>query len=209
MAAHVFVDGEVASAAELNSLLPPVSVQSGVAQVTPVADTPTSVQVTFATPYAAAPKVVVTPMVTTIGDLVKGVGVSNVTASGFTLWVYRTNTTTMSVAWQAWGAPGGAFVDGDPAYASLLNAITSGALDVQVGTKSITPVASDATSATVTFPTAFASTPSVMVSPVTTLPGTIVLGTAVTEVTATGCKVWVWRSNTTTMDVTWIAVGRV
>lgn len=209
MTAHVFTDGEVATAAELNSLLPPVSVQSGVVQVTPVADTPTSVAVTFATPYAAAPEVVVTPMVTTVGDLVKGVGVSDVTETGFTLWVYRTNTTTMSVAWQAWGAPGGAFVDGEPAYASLLNAISSGALTAQVGTKTITPTAGDATSGTVTFPVAFASTPSVMVSPVTVVPGTTVLGTAVTEVTATGCKVWVWRSNTTSMDVLWIAVGRV
>lgn len=209
MTAHTFVDGEVATAAELNSLLPPVSVQSGVVQVTPVAGTPTSVQVTFASPYAAAPKVVVTPMVTTVGDLVKGCGVSDVTASGFTLWVYRTNATPMSVAWQAWGAPGGSFVDGDPAYASLLNAITSGALDVQVGRESISPTAGDATGETITFPVAFASTPSVMVSPVTVVPGTTVLGTAVTEVTTTGCKVWVWRSNTTSTPVTWIAVGRI
>lgn len=205
--AYTFADGEVATKAKLDLIIPGRLTQAGVTRVVPVASTPTSVQVTFATPFPSAPHVVATAHTTVIGSTVKGVSVTDVTTTGFKVWVYRTNTTGTYVSWQAF-APSTPFTTGEPAYASLLNQ-ASGALVGQKGTASITPVANTPTSLAVTFGTAFAATPVVTACPVVTVPGSVVLGAAVTSVTKTGFTAWIYRTSTTATQVAWIALGRL
>lgn len=60
-------------------------------------------------------------------------------------------------------------------------------------------------SSPVTFPLAFDSTPVVTVTADSNAPGQII-ELNVTDVTATGCTVWLARTNTTTTTVYWIAV---
>lgn len=58
---------------------------------------------------------------------------------------------------------------------------------------------------TVTFPTAFPSAPRVVLTPVSSVPGNCAVG--VSSVTATGFRIYLWRSNSASTDVHWIAVG--
>ena len=57
----------------------------------------------------------------------------------------------------------------------------------------------------VTFPTAFSSAPRVVLTPVSSVPGNCAVG--VSAVTATGFRIYLWRSNAASTDVHWIAVG--
>jgi len=75
--------------------------QAGKVTITPVANTNTSLAVTFPTPFASAPKVVVTPITSQPFTEVKGFSVSSVTTTGFTLWVQRSNATPTEVSWMA------------------------------------------------------------------------------------------------------------
>ena len=78
---------------------------------------------------------------------------------------------------------------------------------IQRGSVTIKPSAANTpTSADVTFPKAFSGTPTVIVSMATAVPGTTVLGAGVNSVTATGCKIWTTRTNTTDTVINWIAV---
>lgn len=77
--------------------------QSGRTSITPVANTPTSVNVTFATPFAQAPSISTTPASSVPGSAVKGSAATDITTTGFKLWVYRTNTTATDVCWIATG----------------------------------------------------------------------------------------------------------
>lgn len=206
MAAHVFADGEMATKANLDSLLPGRVTRVGTVTITPVANTPTSVRVTFPAPFASAPQVALSPATGYIGLQVKGVAVTDVTTTGFTAWVYRTTTAKVTILWQAWGVPA-TFTDGGYAYASTLNQ-SVGAMVAKVGTVSITPVANTPTYASVTFASPFAATPAVVACPVTVAPQTEVRGAAVTEVTRSGFKAWVYRTNTIATTVSWIAMGR-
>lgn len=79
------------------------NIQSGVESINPEANTPTSVNVEFSNEYSSPPVVVATPVTTVPGKTVTGVGVNNITTTGFTLWVTRTNTTETSVNWIAIG----------------------------------------------------------------------------------------------------------
>lgn len=77
---------------------------------------------------------------------------------------------------------------------------------VQTGTVTITPSgANTPTSQTVTFPVAFASTPYVIVSLASTVPGTVVTGIAGDNETTTTCRVTITRTNTTATVVRWTA----
>lgn len=78
---------------------------------------------------------------------------------------------------------------------------------IQRGSVTIKPTAANTpTSADVTFAKAFSGTPTVIVTPSTSVPGTTVLGAGVNSVTATGCKIWTTRTNTTDTVINWIAV---
>ena len=78
-----------------------VRIQAGTVNITPVADTPTSIGVTFPVTFGAEPNVVVSPASTAVGTAIKGVSATSPSTTGFTAWVYRTNTTVTAVRWVA------------------------------------------------------------------------------------------------------------
>lgn len=75
------------------------NLQRGYALVQAGADTVTSLAVTFPTAFTSVPRVVVTPH-TSRPDLVQA-SVSNITTTGFTLYLYRTNASSTGVSWIA------------------------------------------------------------------------------------------------------------
>ena len=78
---------------------------------------------------------------------------------------------------------------------------------IQWGSTSITPVANTPTSVEITFPIAYTSTPGIMTSGLTSVPGTMVLGEGHNNDSSTGTTLWVTRTNTTATVVRWLAVG--
>ena len=78
---------------------------------------------------------------------------------------------------------------------------------IQWGDTSITPVANTPTSKAVSFSTSYTDIPVVMVTAVTTAPGTSVTGAAAANVTETGFNCYVTRTNTTSTGVMWVAIG--
>ena len=105
--------------------------------------------------------------------------------------------------------PGGLSVAGAAAFTG--NATFSGSVKaakfIQVGTVTITPEAANTpTSAEVKFPTAFPGVPKVFVTANTSVPGTAVTGVAANNVSATGCTIWLTRTNVTATGVWWVAV---
>lgn len=84
------------------------------------------------------------------------------------------------------------------------------ASSIQSGVVLITPSAANTpTYVDVKFPTAFTSAPTVVATPLSTVPGTAVLGCGVSNVTATGCRIYLTRTNTTATSVSWIAVAQI
>jgi hypothetical protein len=77
----------------------------------------------------------------------------------------------------------------------------------QSGLVDITPVTNVATSKVVTFPTAFATIPNVVIVPNSSVIGTTVQGASVTGVTTQGFTAWIYRANTTITSCMWIAHG--
>lgn len=90
--------------------------------------------------------------------------------------------------------------DGDNAYFDG-GQIASGHVNITPSAKN-TP-----TSATISFGKTFETPPSVVVTPTSSVPGTVVTGWGVTDVTTTGCKIWVTRTNTTATGLNWIATS--
>ena len=80
---------------------------------------------------------------------------------------------------------------------------------IQYGRVSITPVANTPTMKHVQFPRAFAGQPCVVVTPITPVPGTNVLGVGATNNTNDGFDAYVTRTNTTETILVWIAIGPV
>ena len=76
-------------------------VQAGTTEITPVANVPTSVIVTFPIPFASPPRVIISPASTVIGTTVLGVGADEETNTQFRATVLRTNTTLTGVRWLA------------------------------------------------------------------------------------------------------------
>ena len=82
-----------------------------------------------------------------------------------------------------------------------------GGFTIQGGRVSIVPVANKPTMAHVDFPKPFKSQPYVTVTPVTSVPGTNVLGVGATNNTKNGFDAYITRTNTTETTLTWIAIG--
>lgn len=209
MAAHVFVANEVATAANLNSLLPPMAAQAGLARIVTVANTATSVDVKFPTPFTSAPRVFATVQSVVPGSQVQQVWVSNITTTGFKLWALRTTNTSTWFSWQAYSPIAGVFTTGQPAYASLLGVASAAAMVPQKGTVTITPTANTPTSEVITFPVAFASTPTVITAALTAFPGTAVKETSAVDITTTQATIYLYRTSGTATTVNWIALGRL
>ena len=109
----------------------------------------------------------------------------------------------------AWTTPR-TYVGGELLTATILNTDIRDNLNalkdrIQSGTVSITPVANTPTSITVTFPVAFASTPSVIVSAASGVVGSTVLGVGGDTETTTDFRATVYRTNTTLTTLRWIA----
>ena len=84
---------------------------------------------------------------------------------------------------------------------------THDGLLIQWARPTVTPTAAGATTTLeVTFPEAFAFTPAVMVTPVTTVPDT--LSAAPSDITTTGFKMQLFRTGTTATGVQWLAIGK-
>ena len=77
--------------------------QYGKATVSCTANTVSTFNVTFAKTYKTMPIVTVTAGTSSPGSVVQEVSVSNVTYTGFTICVYRTNTSDTVVQWMAAG----------------------------------------------------------------------------------------------------------
>lgn len=82
-------------------------------------------------------------------------------------------------------------------------------MSIQYGRVSIKPVANTPTMKHVQFPRAFAGQPCVVVTPVTSVPGTNVLGTGASNNSNDGFDAYVTRTNTTETILAWIAIGPV
>ena len=80
---------------------------------------------------------------------------------------------------------------------------------IQYGRVSINPVANKPTMEHVQFPKAFAVQPCVVVTPVTSVPGTNILGTGASNNSNDGFDAYVTRTNTTETILAWIAIGPV
>ena len=77
-------------------------VQWGTVSITPSAsDTPTSKVVTFVSEFPGNPAVILTPQTAVPGTAVLGVGTSDRSTGGITVWATRTNTTATVVHWLA------------------------------------------------------------------------------------------------------------
>ena len=80
---------------------------------------------------------------------------------------------------------------------------------IQYGRISINPVANKPTMEHVQFPKTFAGQPCVVVTPVTSVPGTNILGAGATNNTSAGFDAYITRTNTTETILAWIAIGPV
>lgn len=84
---------------------------------------------------------------------------------------------------------------------------THDGLLIQWARPSVTPTAANTmTTLAITFPEAYAFTPAVIVTPVTTVPDA--LTTAPANITTTGFDIYLERSGTTTTGVQWVAIGK-
>lgn len=79
------------------------SIDAGSISITPVADTPTSIAVTFNKTLPGTVRVMVTATTVNPGSTVLETSTSAVTNTGCLLWIYRTNTTATTLNWIAVG----------------------------------------------------------------------------------------------------------
>lgn len=78
-------------------------IQWGRESITPVANTPTKKDVTFAVAYTDTPVVITMPQTAVPGTAVTGSAAASITATGFDCYVTRTGTTATSIGWLAVG----------------------------------------------------------------------------------------------------------
>lgn len=89
-----------------------------------------------------------------------------------------------------------------------LQAATSSVVDMRAGTVTITPSAANTpTFANVTYPALRGNAFYAQVTPITTVPGTSVLGVGATNVSSTGMRVYLTRANTTETVIHWAVFG--
>ncbi|GGS97047.1 hypothetical protein [Streptomyces violaceus] len=89
---------------DIEGILSAGNIATGRVTITPVANTPTSVAVTGLSLKGTTIRIVATAATSVPGTSVTGVGVTNQSATGFTVWVTRTNTNTTFVDWIAYGS---------------------------------------------------------------------------------------------------------
>ena len=108
-ATHTHSDIETAlvgkASANHSHSLEDLGFQYGKVAVQCTANTVSTANVTFDREYETAPIVTLTAGSSVPGTVVQEVTVSNVTSTGFTACVYRTNTSTTIIQWMAAGTP--------------------------------------------------------------------------------------------------------
>ena len=77
------------------------------------------------------------------------------------------------------------------------------------GKFSIKPVPKEPTKGRLDFPKKFKSAPAVIVTPSSEVPGTVIMGVSAVNVSATGCDVYLTRTNNTETNIMWVAIGPV
>ncbi|MGW7542136.1 hypothetical protein ACWGKQ_13585 [Streptomyces sp. NPDC054770] len=93
------------------------------------------------------------------------------------------------------------------AEAGIRAAGTFRADNISVGTVSISPVAGTPTSVTLSGGSIRGTSFRGFVTPITSLPGTQVLGVSCNNVSSAGMTIWLTRTNTTTTGVYWMIIG--
>lgn len=96
----------------------------------------------------------------------------------------------------------------NPTAQTRLAAQVAAAPVIAIGTVSIVPTAANTPAyVDVTFPAGrFSAAPAVQVTASTGAPGTIVTGVGVINVTSTGCRIYLTRTNTASTGVYWTAI---
>ena len=79
----------------------------------------------------------------------------------------------------------------------------------QYGRVSINPVENKPTMKHVQFPKSFAGRPCTVVTPITSVPGTVLLGAGVSNISNDGFDAYITRTSTTETILAWIAIGPV
>lgn len=86
----------------ISGALAAANIASGQVTITPVANTPTSIEVSgLALAGAGTTRAFATANTLVPGSTVLEVSTTSVTETGFLIWVYRTNTTATIVRWWA------------------------------------------------------------------------------------------------------------
>ncbi|HQH63806.1 MAG TPA: hypothetical protein PLE55_09180, partial [Clostridiales bacterium] len=92
---------------------------------------------------------------------------------------------------------------------STSNGTVRGEHGIQCGRVTITPSAANTpTYASIYFTPEFELPPLVVATPLTAAPGTQVTGVGIADITVSGCKIYLTRTNTTTTGIHWIAIER-
>ena len=98
----------------------------------------------------------------------------------------------------------------DGTETTLENVLNSalGGMTIKTGSVVIIPKPNEQTSKHVTFTTPFKSAPEVFVTPRSSVAGKILLGTGVIGATKEGFDIYILRTNDTSTEVSWLAVGK-
>lgn len=128
--------------------------------------------------------------------------------SGFGRQVFtyqQANSTDTGVVWvRTWNATTGWGLWNDTVFSDRTNDLPTA---MTSGTVNITPVANTPTSVHVDFPPGFfASSPNVLVTANSAVPGDQLISASAANVTTSGCDIYIYRNNTTPTGVWWLAV---
>lgn len=90
----------------------------------------------------------------------------------------------------------------------LLNSALGG-MAIQIGRVTIIPKPNEPTMKKVTFPKPFKGQPGVVLTPITSVPGTFLLGCGTSYNTLNGFEAYVTRKDNTETILVWIAIGQM
>lgn len=101
----VSIDAKFRKNVNVAGVFTAANIKYGSDSIVPVANTATSKLITFSTPFptGTVPKIFITAKTTSPGTVVKGISINNPSATGFTVWVTRSDTTTTTFDWLAIG----------------------------------------------------------------------------------------------------------
>lgn len=92
---------EVVGNTDVSGTLTAGNIDHGSVSITPTANTPTSKTVSFNKTFSSTPNVIISAETSVPYSTVRGCGATNISTTGFTAWVYRTNTTATVLHWIA------------------------------------------------------------------------------------------------------------